>query len=55
MIHIQGIPEVAARLAAARKAESPATWKKRGKASILRGKKRSAHTQSAPAAKTKAA
>ena len=55
MIHIQGIPEVAARLAAARKAESPATWKKRGKASILRGKKPSARTQSAPAVRAKVA
>jgi hypothetical protein len=42
MIHIQGIPEVAARLAAARKVESLAPKKK------PRGPKRPARARSAP-------
>jgi hypothetical protein len=55
MIDIQGIPEVAARLAAARKAESLAKRKKRGQAAAIRGRKQPVGARSASGAKTRAA
>ena len=49
MIHIQGIPEVAARLAAVPEEESLAKRRKYDVAAVLRAKKRPKSTQPAKA------